>query len=372
MGSNFKSIFIGLIVLIAGGCTVFFARELALSKVQPVSNVADDVQEFQEDDSNQVKPKGKIVTVVFSSNLESGGDCHDHYTDGCDLFSAQVDLSTGEASDLKQITNNDLADTFPVLSRDGKTVYYTESTDGHDNAMLISIDGGTATLISKEASHPSPSPDGNDIYFVLRKAFTLAKFSDGVIEKIEDITSAHEVHVSLNGLLAFYRTSGGGRKSGTSQPMIYNPNSGELIEVSEANGTAHCFWNYDGSSLYCNNRRDGGIISFPIAEDGSAGEYSVAIPFPSYSKLAEVDSRFDKSCIITSVEYGSFCDDNHVMLSAACYTADQVDGEQEQKFTSVVIYNLESKKFLPMGRNIIEEDPEIMTWSAACADTSGI
>ena len=314
----------------------------------------------------------KIVTVVVSSNLESGGDCHDHYTDGCDLFTAQVDLSTATVTDLKQITNNEVADISPVLSRDGQTVYYTQSVDGRDSAMKISLNGGAATLLSAEATHPSPTSDESEVYFVLRKGFTLAKFTGSVVEKIDEVTSAHEVQVSPSGLLAFYRTikGGEGRGSGTVQPMIYNPASGELIEVSEANGTAHCFWNYDGSLLYCNNRHDGGIIAFPIATDGSAGAYSVAIPFPKPSEMTQVDPRFDKDCIVTSVEYGSFCDDTHVLLSAACYTADKVDGEQEQRFTEVVIYDTESGDFLPMGKNILESygNTDAMTWTGACAN----
>ncbi len=358
MSPQLKGIFIGILLVFFGVGSVFFAREWALSKTE-----------------DAIATQPVMATVVVSSDMESNGDCHDHYTDGCDIFTAQVDLSTGEVTNVKQLTNNDVADINPVLSQDGTKVYYTQTTGDEDAAMEISIDGGTPRTLATAANRPFPTPDGKGVYFTLKKSSMLALLnltdSGGVFQELKSLVSTHEPEVSLRGFVGFYRsTPGSGRGSNTSQAMVYIPSTGETVEVSPADGTAHCFWNYDGSVLYCNNAGSGagGILSFPVSEDGTVGESSVAIRFPTFATLEAVDAQFDKDCIATSVEYGSFCDETHVLLSAACYTANEVDGEREQEFTQTVILDIDSGEYLPLGANMAEAygSEDGTTWEGAC------
>ena len=313
---------------------------------------------------------GPMATVVVSSNLSSGGDCHDHYTDGCDLFSAQVDLSSGAVSEVKQLTTGPEGDIAPVLSADLKNVFYTESSDT-DTAMELSLkEGGESRSFSTATNHPSPLADGSKAYLVLTNGFFLAtvdlQSAKVSVQKIEGMSSVHEPHVSPTGLVSFYRlTQGETRGSGSAQAMIYVPSTGKTIEVSEADGTAHCFWNFDGSQLYCNNRNKGGILAYSVATDGTVGDSRVAIAFPSASVLGQVDNEFTSECLSTSLEYGSFCDDNHVLLTAGC----MIKGEEglDQKFAETVILNIETDKFLPVGRNIAESFGKTgNTWTGTC------
>lgn len=319
--------------------------------------------------------ESKIATVVFSSDMESGGECHDHYTEGCDIFSAEVDLSTGAVTNIKQLTNDDFADIFPKVSQDGQSVFYTKADGKDDLAMEVSVEGGTPRTLARGANHPFPSADGSQVYFTLTKGYFLAALnlldSTAVFQKFDTLMSTHEPQVSPTGFIGFYRsTPGSGRGSNTSQAMVYIPSTGEIVEVSEADGTAHCFWNYDGSALYCNNAgvKDGGIFAFPISPEGEVGEREVAIRFPTVEVLEPLDAQFTDECIITSVAYGSFCDDTHVLLTAACYTADQVDGEREQAYTQVVILDTESGEYLPVGKNLVEAygSAEGTTWVGSC------
>ncbi len=376
MHINFKSVFIFSAVFLFGAGAVFFAKEWAGSRLEPTElEETEEVEEIEEVVKVELpKSKGEIATVVVSSNMESRGDCHDHYTDGCDIFSAKVDLSTGEVTNVKQLTDNDFADINPVLSLDGKMVYFTQSTGSGDSVMGISVDGGEAELLVKEANNPFPSPDGKTLYFTLKKKSLLATLdltdATAKVQELEKLISTHESQVSRSGIVGFYKTGGSGRGSKTAQAMMYIPSTGEIVEVSPADGTAHCFWNYDGSALYCNNAGggSGGILSFSISEDFSVGESSVAIKFPKFTDLESVDPQFDKDCINTAVFYGSFCDENQVMLTAGCYTKNMVDGEREQEFTQTMILDIDSGEYLPLGKNIVEAYgvPGGTTWEGSC------
>jgi len=388
---DLKKTFAVLLIVGVGAGSIYFVREWALSQLESsdteTSESAETSDEISPSKTKPSKPSddvkeetsapGKIVTVVVSSDMGSGGDCHDHYTDGCDLFSAQVDLSTGEVTNVKQITNNDVADINPVLSQDGTKVYYTETTGNEDAAMEISIDGGTSRVLAKAANRPFPTPDGEGVYFTLKKSSLMAFLdltdSDGVFQELKTLVSTHEPEVSSRGFVGFYRsTPGSGRGSNTSQAMVYIPSTGETVEVSPADGTAHCFWNYDGSVLYCNNTGGGagGILSFPVSEEGVVGESSVAIRFPTVATLGAVDSEFDKECVMSSVFYGSFCDETRVLLTAGCYTANTVDGEREQEFTQTMLLDIESGEYLPVGANMVEAygSEGGTTWEGACME----
>lgn len=344
--------------MVLGAGAVFAARAWSLSPVDSVT-------------STHTVSTSEVVTVVVSSSLASKGDCHDHYTDGCDLFSAHVDLSTGEVTDVKQLTSGGAGEIFPVLSRDGESVYYTESDENGDSAMVISIQGGEARVLLDDANRPFPTADGSQVYVNLTDGFFIASLDllnpDAVRQKIPGVTGAHEVHISPQGLIAFYRLiTGESRGSGTAQAMLYLPSTEQTVEVSDADGTAHCFWNYDGSALFCNNRRNGGILSYPVSKEGVVGESSVAISFPSVEALSEADSDFDEHCVETSVEYGSFCDATHVVLTAACLI--QKDGELDQDFAQTVILDMTSGEYSPLGASIAKAygNSEGTTWTGTC------
>ncbi len=347
MERNSKSIFFVPVLLIFGVISFYFAREVKAPKVE------------------------NLATVVFSSNLAGTGDCHDNFTDGCDIFTAQVDLTNGEVTKVEQITKDSTADIFPVLSQDKKYVFYTKSSEDQDTAMKISIAGDIEEVLSSSANSPFPTFDGKEIFLTLTKGHYLAKLSDekSIVEKIKSVNSAYEVHVSAKGLIAFYRLiSGKDRGSRTAQAMIYIPETDKTIEVTEADGTAHCFWNFDGSILYCNNRDKGGILSYPISSDGLVGDSNLAIPFPKVEVLGAIDPAFDQSCVSTSLEYGSFCNANQVLLTASCYVKNE--GGLDQKFTQIVILDISTGKFLPLGANIAKAYDETggTSWTGTCVE----
>lgn len=322
-------------------------------------------------DSSAGFASGKSVRIVTAANFASGGGCHDHDTDGCDLYTAVLDLGTGEVSAVTRVTSDARGEAFPQISRDGKTVTYTRfASSGPDDAMAADLATGASRVIRSSASHPFLTPDGTSVLLTALPSFALEIVSlAGAVGKTPLLIGAHEPHVSADGeKVSFYATEENAeRGSGTAQAKVYLRSSGTTVDVSEADGTAHCFWSFDGASLYCNNRREGGIVVRTVGEDGTVGAGTVGIAFPSVADLAAVDAAFgDGACVSATVEYGSFCDATHVALSAACMVKSSAG--IDQGFTRAVVADIATGALLPVGAEMAAAfgGSGSVSWTTAC------
>ncbi len=316
----------------------------------------------------------KTVRIVSAANFAANGNCHDHYTDGCDLFSGTLDLSTGAVSGVTRLTSDSLGEAFPQMTADGRTVAFTRYAEsGGDDAMVADLGTATSRVFAHNVSHVFPMPDGSNFIVTALPGFKLEKISSANTDQNATstplVSGVFEPHVSPDGLkVAYYATTGGeSRGSGTAQAKVYVFASGKTVDASDADGTAHCFWNVDGTKLYCNNRKNGGVIVRSVASDGTMGTASVGIAFPSVAALSAVDPAFATgSCVSTSVEYGSFCDDTHVILTAACMV--QSNGTLDQGFTHAVLLDLSSGTYLPVGAAMASAfgGPGSNSWTTTC------
>lgn len=316
----------------------------------------------------------KLVRIVSAANLATNGNCHDHFTDGCDLYSGTLDLSTGSVSNVTRLTSDPLGEAFPQLTQDGKTVAFTRyATSGWDDAMVADVGTAASRVFAHNVNHIFPMPDGSSHVITSLPGYKLEKIpatsTDLNATSSTLATGVFEPHVSAEGLkVAYYALVGGEeRGSGTAQAKVYLLATGNTVDASEADGTAHCFWGFDGSKLYCNNRKNGGIIVRSVASDGTMGTASVGIAFPSVETLAAVDPAFATgSCVSTSVEYGSFCDATHVILIAACMV--KANGTVDQGFTHAVLLDVSAGTYLPIGATMASafDGPGSNSWTTTC------
>ena len=366
--SRQKSILVALSVLAAGtagaycSLVLFFPTnaERAESSSQVSSTGATSTNNAT---GEATKTFNATDRLVFSADFASGTPCHDRDTAGCQVFSALLDHDTGavqQVSLLSATTN----DQFPELSPDGSFATYMHSDATRDTAMLYRFANGTTQTIAENANHPYPSADSESVYYTLTHGFALAsaRLDDLGHPLLTGIASAHEPHVSAEGNVSYYTSSG----AGSAQPMVYFPATKTSVKASDV-GAAHCFWNTTGSLVYCNDRDHGGIISHTV-QNGVIGPDVVAFSFPTASALAADDPAFsDPSCVATSLEYGSFCDADHLMLTAGCY--ERTGTALQEKFTTIMMEDLSTKTLLPVGMNAAAAygTPSATLWTASCA-----
>lgn len=302
-------------------------------------------------------PENK-VRLVTAANFAGGGDCHDHFTDGCDLYSAVLDLSTGTVSEVTRLTSDPLGEAWPQIASDGKTAAFTRfASVGASDVMAVDLLTAASRRLAAGASNVSPMPDAASAIATSMPGFKLKKISlletDQTFATDSLATNAHEPHVSADGSkVAYYATGGSGRGSGTAQAKILVLSNGTVVDASAADGSAHCFWGFDGTTLYCNNWRNGGVTVRSVGADGTVGKESVGISFPSVAEMAAVDPAYGGgACKTVSVQYGSFCDATRVALVAGC-VGRTAEGEGEQIFSHAVLMDVTTGKLVPIGASM--------------------
>ena len=327
-------------------------------------------------DSTSVPTAANKVRVVTAANFAAGDSCYDHYTEGCDLYSAVLDLSTGAVSEVTRLTSDPLGEAWPQIASDGRTIAFTRfgSSIGSSDAMAVDLLTLASRLLVVGASNVSPMPDSASAMVTTMPGFKLKTISlsdaNQSLGSESLATGVHEPHVSADGTkVAYYATGGGGgRGSGTAQAKVYLVTSKTTVDASEADGSAHCFWNFDGSSLYCNDRNSGGITVRTVGGNGAIGAQSVGIKFPTVAEMAAADPAYGNgACQTVSVQYGSFCDKTRVALVAGCVGTTS-EGAGEQIFSHAILMDVTTRAITPIGARMAEAfgGPGTHSWTTAC------
>lgn len=358
--------FIWLIVLITSEQTT-----PSITTTNPVVTTNDTLPD--PDNTPTEAPAVKTAQIVFGADFSNDQGCDTHGNNGCDVFLANITLE-GEVTDIKQLTTEAGSEVFPVFSADGKTVYDNHwSNNKEANINWIDIANGTSGILQKGARGLAPLPDGSGAAYAPLAAnspLMLADFTSAhTLANARAITGPgdfNEPHASALGDIIFNELFGLGRGSNTSQPEIYELKTGKIIGLDQA-GAAHCFWGYGGLSAYCNNSEVfPGIQSWSFI-NGLIGPAVGAIrsPKPAAAKSADADYAV---CKTTSFAYGSFCDEDHVIVTMGCST-ETAEG-LDTTMSKIVLLDLSEKVpvIIPLGKNLAEafDGPGGSSYTASC------
>ncbi|MEN6403106.1 MAG: hypothetical protein ABFD94_14295 [Armatimonadia bacterium] len=111
------------------------------------------------------------VLVVFASNLQGAGRCYREEPFGADLYSVTYDLRTGQASDLRRLTqSSNSAEWFPTISPDGAFVAYNATQSGGprgsaNSLRFINLATGADSALAANGRFPCFSADGARLAF---------------------------------------------------------------------------------------------------------------------------------------------------------------------------------------------------------------
>ena len=315
------------------------------------------------------------ATIVFGADFSNNEGCDGHSNVGCDLYTATMALD-GTVSDVTQQTSNDTEESFPAFSADGKTVYAnfnTSSTQG--NIVWATLADHKNGILETEARGVAPTPDGKHIFFTMlhgSSALMSGDFSSPTtltnVHQVSTTGKYYEPHASSNGDIAFYNLFGGGRGSNTAQGGIHRPSTGTFLTSTDANGYAHCFWGFGGTSVYCNNTEVYSGIQRISFDGGVVGTAVGAIHNPTIAAMTALDSDYAQ-CVTTQFAYGSFCDATHLLVTVGCGTRTSTGTDTTMsKLALLVLSSTENPTIIPLGKNLAESfgGPGTSSYTASC------
>lgn len=302
----------------------------------------------------------KKAKIVFAADFANNQGCDGHSNAGCDVYTASIDWS-GEVSDVKQQTNNSSQENFPVFAVDGKTVYANADTDNkHGNIEWVTLADQKSGILVSQARGAAPLADGKQIVYVkldgtlaLMVADLATAWSIGTAQQISPTGQRYsEPHVSANGDLVFYQLAGGtDRGSNTAQGGAYLAKDKKFIELTAANGYAHCFWGFDGQTAYCNNLEQYPGISKIVINNGIAEAPVGAIHHPTVAEMTAVDSDYAQ-CATTQFAYGSFCDATHLLVTVGCGTKTTEGSDTTMSKLALLDLTTGTPKIVALGKNL--------------------
>lgn len=311
--------------------------------------------------------------IVFAADFAKGTGCSTHSSKGCDIYVADI-ATDGSVSTVKQLTTEDRVEAFPVFSADG-TMMYTNLFKKAASADIeyVSLVDGKTGILQTDALSPAPMPDGKTIGYVAANGLNvmLGTFaSPTVLASSKALTTDgqyHETHASAKGDLVMYKLFGTGRGSNTAQAKAIHIVTGAIIDITEADGAAHCFWNWDGSSAMCNNsEKYRGIFATPY--DGiTAGTGKTFVAPPSIQKFAAIDSDF-AACLNVNYAYGTFCDEDHMIVTAGCETETPTGRDTLMSQLALIDLSTSPQTILPLGKNLSDSfgGPGLASYSVSC------
>lgn len=315
------------------------------------------------------------ATITFSADFSNNNGCDGHSNRGCDIYTATIEFD-GSVSNIVQYTSDDISETWPVFSTDGATIY-ANADQGvlRGNIEWVSLANQTHGVLQANARGTAPSPDGKSFFFIKldgTSALMKADFvSATLLADAVQISSAGqkygEPHMSPLGDIVFHQLFDGGRGSNTAQGGVYRSSTGDFIHITEANGSAHCFWGFDGTSAYCNNVDVyPGILKIQF-ENGILGTPIGTIHHPRVADVAALDADY-AACVNVQYAYGSFCDEDHLIVTLGCAT--RVDGVATTTMSKLALLDLSSGTpiYIPLGKNLAAAfgGPGSSSYTATC------
>lgn len=105
---------------------------------------------------------------------------------------ADIFIMDADGAQVVQLTDNDVGESTPSFTPDGRFIVYTSEQDGNPDVFLMAIDGsGKRNLTNHPGAdgHPRVSADGRRIYFNSNRTSDPASFARGTMERDQN----HEI-----------------------------------------------------------------------------------------------------------------------------------------------------------------------------------
>ncbi len=353
--------------LVGAGCSAQ-TNPVAPAPVTVPATPSPGAQSSLNPDPSVIKAK-----IVFAADFAKGTGCSTHNSGGCDIYAADITMD-GSVSAVKQLTTEDRVEAFPVFSADGTMMYSNRFKQGAiADIEYVTLADGTFGILQTDALSPAPMPDGKTIGYIAADGLNvmLGTFATSTsLAGTRALTTDgdyHETHASTKGDLVMYRLFGAGRGSNTAQAKAIHVATGTVIDITAADGAAHCFWNWDGSSAMCNNsEKYRGIFATPY--DGiTAGIGKTFIAPLSIQKFIAIDSDFAE-CLNVNYAYGTFCDEDHMIVTAGCETETPTGRDTLMSQLALIDFSSGTSVTIPLGKNLADSfgGPGLASHSVSC------
>lgn len=168
-------------------------------------------------------------------------------------------VMNADGAGVVQLTRDDVADSTPVFTPDGRFIVWASELDGNLDVFRMAADGSGAVNLTRHPGtdgHPRVSPDGRRVYFNSNRSSDPATFSRGYMDREHN----HEIcSMALDGV-----RSESGRNS---EVFWMDPASGETRNVTNYQACdGWPAWSPDGRFFaFASNRANVEFEAFDIA-----------------------------------------------------------------------------------------------------------
>ncbi len=312
----------------------------------------------ESDTSSQSSPQRETslsiptpVTIFFSADFANGS--LDGTNEDFDLYSAQVDLTTGDVNSVVRLTDTEASELNATTPADGSFVVF-QQTDGRraDSLASYQVQGGTvSTLVNGKA--PDVSADGTRLLYADgQKIYETELFSDGTSfgEKtpVTDFDDGRytEPSFSADETMALVYQFNEERVNAA----VITLSTGDIRAISPEDGTGHCDFSPTTTLALCDNKSKGGILGSYVTAT-NATPMDIILPNSLNEQALALDSDF-APCVGMSLNFPEFCGDgDHVLVSASCKMSRQDD---DPAFSKLFLYTLSTQQLFPVGKNLAE------------------
>ena len=263
------------------------------------------------------------VWLAFAADFATGTTCGDEPTGslgaaGCDIYRAKLDPSSYAPLTVERLTTDAVPEVFPSITRDGSRVYF-HTLDSKSARSIGFVDAATKarSIVIAGAQYADVFPDGSKLaysdvtagYVVSYAALDSAGTKAGASTPLTTFKPSQDPNVGNDGQRVLFHVTG-------SSPGVYLSDlSGSApLTVSNTSGFGHCALSPSQTKIVCDSATGTGLSSWTISGTNVSGP-AVAVADPS--NLGALDSDY-ASCMFTSVDFPSFCDDSHLTLSISC------------------------------------------------------
>jgi TolB protein len=112
---------------------------------------------------------------------------------------ADIFVMNADGTHVVQLTNNDVGESTPSFTPDGRSIVYVSEADGNPDVFIMHADGSDKRNLTRHPGadgHPRVSADGRRIYFNSNRSSDPASFARGTMERDQN----HEIYsMALDG-----------------------------------------------------------------------------------------------------------------------------------------------------------------------------
>lgn len=284
------------------------------------NNLEDNKLKKNEDIQN-IKESPEIVNIVFAGS--EGDQCVKGEIDGCDIYTAEVEIKSGEVLSLnKLIDEENVGEFFPSYDINKRYLLYERKNEKKDKDIYYHIfETEENGLLIKSSQNPILSYDssllgywGKDSEGNFKSYFTEISYEDGEII-LSEITELpfNDVKEPIifpdNNLVALYFSN---EQSSGGQNMIYNLETEDLFEFSdEGDGCTHGSVSPSGEKYFC---QSGNTLKFRSLINDEWSEINKIVP----------DRSIYSDCQKTSVGHPEFCTEDYLITIVSCFENNKI------------------------------------------------